>query len=116
VHDPDAPVLSGLPTNCNVWPPDHKMVKVATVSASDLLSGLQPGSFVVTAVSDEPGGADPNTSVVPNRAGGFDVLLRAERSAHGGGLTYTISATATDLVGNVATATASCIVPHDQGK
>jgi len=44
------------------------------------------------------------------------VLLRAERSAHGEGRTYTISATATDLVGNVATATASCVVPHDQGK
>jgi hypothetical protein len=27
-----------------------------------------------------------------------------------------ISATATDLVGNVATATASCVVPHDKGK
>jgi hypothetical protein len=40
----------------------------------------------------------------------------AERSAHGVGRTYTISATATDLVGNVATATASCVVPHDQGK
>jgi hypothetical protein len=92
------------------------MVKVATVSASDPLSGLQPGSFVVTAVSDEPGDSGPNTSVVPDGAGGFDVLLRAERSAHGLGRTYTISATATDLVGNVATATASCVVPYDQGQ
>jgi hypothetical protein len=48
-------------------------------------------------------------------AGGLDVLLRAERSAHGEGRAYTISATATDLVGNVAPATASCVVPHDQG-
>ena len=89
--------------------------KVATVSASDPLSGLQPGSFAVTAVSDEPD-SDLDTSVVPDGAGGFDVLLRAERSAHGEGRTYTISATATDLVGNVATATASCVVPRDQGK
>ena len=44
VNDPDAPVLSGLPTDCNVWPPNHKMVKVATASASDPLSGLLPGS------------------------------------------------------------------------
>ncbi len=116
VNDPDAPVLSGLPTNCRVWPPDNKMVKVATVSASDPLSGLQSGSFLVTAVSDESDDSTPSTSVVPNGAGGFDVLLRAARSAHGAGRTYTISATATDLVGNVATATATCVVPHDQGK
>jgi hypothetical protein len=88
----------------------------ATLSASDPLSGLKPGSFVVTAVSDEPGDSDPQTSVVPDGEGGFDVLLRADRSAHGDGRTYTISATATDLVGNVATATASCVVPHDKGK
>jgi hypothetical protein len=66
VHDEDAPVLSGMPTDCSVWPPNHKMVKVATVSASDPLSGLQPGSFVVTAVSDEPG--DSDTSIVPDGA------------------------------------------------
>src|SRR5262245_39732020 len=114
VHDPDAPVLSGLPTDCVVWSPNHKMVKVATVSASDPLSGLQPGSFAVTALSDEPE-SDADASVVPDGEGGFDVLLRAERSAHGAGRTYTISATATDLVGNVATTTASCVVPHDQG-
>jgi len=115
VNDPDAPILSGLPTDCGVWPPNHKMVKVATVSASDPLSGLQPGSFVVTATSDEPD-SDLDTAVVPDGAGGFDVLLRAERSAHGACRTYTISATATDLVGNVAKVTASCVVPHDHGE
>ena len=116
VNDTVAPVVSGMPADCSVWPPNHKMVKVANVTASDPLSGLKPGSFVVTAVSDEPGDSDPQTSVVPDGAGGFDVLLRADRSAHGDGRTYTISATATDLVGNVATATASCVVPHDKGK
>jgi hypothetical protein len=116
VNDPDAPVLSGLPTDCNVWPPNHKMVKVATVWASDPLSGLMPGSFVVTVTSDEPEDSALSTAVVPDGGGGFDVLLRAERSAHGVGRTYTISATATDLVGNVAKASASCVVPHDQGQ
>jgi hypothetical protein len=116
VHDQDAPVISGMPAQCSVWPPNHKMVKVATVSASDPLSGLQPGSFVVTAAGGGPGSSDQDTSVVANGAGGFDVLLRAERSAHEENRTYTISATATDLVGNVAATTASCVVPHDQGK
>ena len=49
----------------------------------------------MTATSDEPGDSDLNTAVVPDGAGGFDVLLRAERSAQGVGRTYTISATAT---------------------
>ena len=38
VNDQDAPVMTGLPTDCSVWPPNHKMVKVATMSASDPMS------------------------------------------------------------------------------
>ena len=115
VFDPDPPVLSGLPTDCAIWPPNHKMVRVATISASDL-SGIVPGSFTVTAVSDEPQNPGPDVAVTPDGSGGFDVQLRADRSPHGNGRTYTITASVTDLVGHVATATASCVVPHDQGK
>ena len=34
--------ISGMPSgsSCTLWPPNHKMVRVATVSAADVLSGL----------------------------------------------------------------------------
>jgi len=44
------------------------------------------------------------------------VSLRAERAGNGNGRTYTISATATDAAGNTASATGTCVVPHDRGK
>ena len=116
VYDPDAPDFSGVPTDCSVWPPNHKMVRVATISASDPRSGLAPGSFKVTAVSDDSGATGTDADVVPDGAGGFDVLVRADKAKGGGDRTYTIHATATDMVGNIATAQASCVVPHDQGK
>ena len=41
------------------------------------------------------------------------ISLRAERSGSGPGRTYTLTYRATDLAGNVATAIATVIVPHD---
>ena len=41
--------------------------------------------------------------------------LRAERSGTGVGRTYTVTYRATDGSGNLATATSSVFVPHDQG-
>jgi hypothetical protein len=44
------------------------------------------------------------------------VYLRAERRGNEPHRVYTITATATDRAGNARTATATCVVPHDQGK
>ncbi len=87
------------------------------MTAADALSGLAPGTFQVTGASNEPssGLEDPEIVITPNGSGGFTVQLQAERSGSGRGRVYTLSATATDNAGNVATATATCIVPHDQG-
>lgn len=53
--DKTPPVISGLPTpGCSIWPPNHKVVQVALVTATDTLSGLAPGSFSVTGTSDDP--------------------------------------------------------------
>jgi Phosphodiester glycosidase len=116
--DKTRPVISGMPVDCSLWPPNHGLVTVGTVRAVDALSGLAPGSFQVTGTSNEgPGDAQsPNVVVTPNGTGGFVVQLRAERSGGGNGRTYTLSATASDLAGNTATATATCTVPHDQRK
>jgi len=117
--DNTPPLVSGMPAaSCNLWPPDQRMVTVATVTAADALSGLAPGSLNVTGTSSEPA-SDPNSpdiAITPNGAGGFTVQLRADRLGRGNGRVYALNATATDLAGNTATVTATCTVPHDQGK
>lgn len=116
--DRDPPVISGLPTSgCLLWPPNHEMVRVATVSAADGLSRVGAGSLELAGRSDEPSDAsDPDIVVAPDGSGGFNVELRAERLGTGAGRTYTLTATARDLAGNVETLTTTCTVPHDRGK
>src|SRR5262245_36583133 len=108
--DKSLPVISGTPSGCTLTPPKHQLVQVATITASDALSGL--AALTVTATSSEPdsgtGGGDVPGDIVIN--GGI-VQLRAERSPSGKGRTYTINATAIDVAGNLAVSTATCQVP-----
>ena len=109
--DKTLPVITGMPAvGCTLSPPKHQMVQVATVVASDSVSGI--ASFSVTATSSEPdsglGGGDVPGDIVIN---GGSVHLRAEREPTGKGRTYTVFATATDIAGHTATSTANCFVP-----
>jgi hypothetical protein len=113
MYDVEPPTFAGLPSACSLWPPDHKLTTVGTITASDALSGVAPGTFTVTATSSDPDGAS-DIVITPDGHGGFVVQLRAERSGNGPGRTYTITASATDVVGNMATTHAYCFVPHDQ--
>ncbi len=108
------PVISGLPSaGCVLWPPNHKLVQVATVTASDTL-GL--ASFNVTAISNEPSDSDePEVIITGSDLEPRIVQLRAERLGSGTGRVYTITANATSVAGLSATSTATCTVPHDQG-
>ena len=114
--DKTPPILSGLPAaGCTIWPPNHSLVTVGTVTAADALSGLASGSPLVTGTSNESpvsraGGQTPVDVVID----GTTVRLRAERSGAGTGRVYTLTASATDIAGNVATAQVTCTVPHDQ--
>jgi hypothetical protein len=80
---------------------------VATVTASDAVSGV--GSFNLTATSSQPdsgtGGGDLPGDIVLN---GGSVQLRAETAAGSKSRIYTITATAVDNAGNSTTATATC--------
>ncbi len=111
--DKTPPVITGLPEDCTLWPPNHKLIEVAQIVASDELSGLD--ELVVDATSSEPasgpgyGPHEPDVIVDGGR-----VQLRAERYSHEG-RQYALAALATDLAGNVADGDASCIVLHDQG-
>jgi Bacterial Ig-like domain len=117
VVDTTPPVISGMPAPpCTLWPPNGKLVQVATVTATDTLSGVAPGTFKVTGTSNEP--SDPNTPdvvITLNPAGAYVVQLRQDRLATGTGRVYTLNATAKDIAGNTAAVTATCVVPHDQG-
>jgi hypothetical protein len=71
----------------------------------------------VTGTSNEPiDPGDPAIVITPSGSGGFIVQLQADRLGNGTGRVYTLTATANDLAGNTATVTATCTVPHDQGK
>ena len=50
--DETAPTIAGLPHDCELWPPDNRMVHVADVFASDGLSGL--AGLSVSGSSDDP--------------------------------------------------------------
>lgn len=111
--DTTAPEIQGLPEACSLWPPNNKMVQVATVTATDQGSGV--ASLEVTAASNEPGGpGGADVEIVADGSGGYAVWLRAQRLGSGSGRTYTLIATARDLADHVTTATATCLVAHDQ--
>jgi hypothetical protein len=111
--DRTPPTLTGMPTDCVLPVPDHRLVHVATVSVDDNGSG-STGDPQITVTSNEPAaglGEDDQTPDAIVDGGG--VKLRAERAGNGTGRVYTIRAVATDLAGNTATATSVCRVPHD---
>jgi hypothetical protein len=106
--DKTPPVIFGLPApGCTIWPPNHKLVQVATVTAADALSGLAPGSFNVTGTSNDPANGQIVITGGPNQ---YMVQLGADKDQ-----VYTLTATASDLAGNTITKQATCTVPHDQG-
>lgn len=111
--------ISGMPgPGCSLWPPNHKLVTVAAVTASDAVGGILPGSFTVTGTSNEPSNdpSDPEIVITPNGSGGFVVQLAAERLGTGNGRIYTLTATATNSAGFTTTSISTCTVPHDQGQ
>jgi hypothetical protein len=98
-----------------LWPPNHKLVVVATVTASDALSGL--ASFGVSGSSSEPSfGGEMDIVIGGSAFESFVVQLRSERLGAGEGRIYTLTAAATDLAGNGVTDSATCLVPHDQAR
>jgi hypothetical protein len=113
--DKTRPSVSGMPAaGCTLWPPNDKLVQIATIAASAGVSGL--ASFSVAGSSNEP--ADPGPDIVITGAGlePRTVQLRAQRLGNGSGRVYTLVATTVNSAGVSASVTATCTVPHDQGK
>ena len=104
-----------MPVNCLLWPPNHKMVQVAAISATGGASPLAAFNVVVTS-SEAAWPGESDISVTGSGTAPRIVSLRAERDGAGAGRTYTISANAADMAGNSASASATCRVPHDEGR
>jgi hypothetical protein len=110
--DKTPPVISGLPEDCELWPPNHKMVQVADIVISDELSGVADSS--TDAVSSEPESGRTYGDFVPDvQIEEGVVQLRAERYSLTG-RTYDLTVVATDRADNHAEGSATCTVPHDQ--
>jgi hypothetical protein len=116
--DRTRPVISGMPgRDCVLWPPNDMWRHVATVSASDALSGMAPDSLQVTIGSNEPSDQErPDVMISPNGSGGLELRLRAKRLGKGSGRVYSLTVAAADLAGNITTAKAACVVPHDRAE
>jgi len=98
----------------SLWPPNHKMVKVADISATDDKDGLD---LSVEVTSNEPinGPGDGNTnSDWEWNADTGELFLRAERSGGKSGRVYTVSVIATDSDGATDTESFEVTVPHSK--
>ena len=109
--DKTPPTIAGMPVaQCSIWPPNHKLVQIAAVTATDSGSGVAPGSLSVRVTSNEP--VAPGDFVIANGV----VQVVADRLGDGNGRVYTVVAQAADVAGKTAMATGRCTVPHDHGK
>ncbi|MFC2035441.1 hypothetical protein ACFLUJ_04870 [Chloroflexota bacterium] len=119
VEDTTAPVISLVVTPDILWPPNHKMVKVSTVSATDTCDTNPTVAISVThneSTHNNKGVGDGNTGPDWEIQADSSILLRAERVGTNTDRIYTITVIATDNSGNESTATATVTVPHDQGE
>ena len=120
VADRLAPTVTLPMAVAQLWPPNHAMQLVASgISAVDACDPSP--TLVVSVTSNETvSGGDGSTTadwqIMNNGDGTFDVLLRAERNGGGNGRLYTITATASDASGNIASRSATVWVPQSQGK
>jgi len=107
---PEIIVATANPSS--LWPPNHKMVNVTlTVVATDAVDPT-PSIHIISVTSNQPvnGTGDGDTAPDWVITSPTTLQLRAERSGNSERV-YTITVSATDLYGNVSTATIEVRVP-----
>ncbi len=116
VQDTTAPQITVATANPSVlWPPNHKMVPIAlTVQATDAVDPA-PSVQILSVTSNQPvnGGGDGNTTPDWIITGPLSLQLRSERAGSSDRI-YTITVGATDLHGNVGTATITVRVTNSK--
>jgi hypothetical protein len=123
LKDTTAPTLAPTSSVNLLWPANHEMVPV-TIWANAVHNGGGAVSLAARVQSSEPldDSGDGSTeedcilTSVDDATGTVLVQLRAERSGTGTGRVYTVTITASDLMGNQSTATVDIRVPHDRKK
>jgi hypothetical protein len=112
VQDTTAPAITTATANPSaLWPPNHRMVPITlTVTATDAVDPA-PVVQILSVSSSQPTNGTGDGDVAPDWVitGPLSLQLRAERSS-GVDRTYTITVTATDVYGNVGTATITVVV------
>ena len=97
-----------------LWPPNGKLVAVATtVSVTD--SGSGPAGFSLVSVSSNEGDVATESQGWTTGTADTSGFLQAARLGSGNGRTYTLTYQGRDNAGNTATCAATVVVPHDQG-
>lgn len=125
VVDTTAPIITVNGNTLSMWPPNHKY---RTFGVTGFVTGVTDscdttlgiGSVVIEKVTSdeiENGNGDGNTlNDIVIAADCRSVQLRAEREGNSDGRVYTITFSVTDASGNVGTATAKVVVPHNTGQ
>ena len=118
VEDTEPPVITDVAVSKSLlWPPNHKMVKVAVnYQDTDNCDPAPICSLSVTGTEADNGIGDGNTISDWEVLDAHHVMLRAERSGPGNGRTYTITITCTDQAGNSTTEDVTVLVPHSRGR
>jgi hypothetical protein len=112
---PQPPAVTVTLSPAVLWPPNNTMRTVtATIGVSNE-AGHTMTVELVSIVTSEPGSDDIADASLGTDDRTFS--LRAKRSGNGSGRTYTVTYRVTDTVTGLSTiATATVIVPHDQGR
>lgn len=119
VRDTQAPMVQWTIAPTTLWPPNHKMRRVAhgafaidVCDPSPLIAATIGSSEPVNGLGD--GDAAPDWRVATNGNGTLDLWVRAERGGGASGRLYTLDGVATDHSGNHSAAVGYVTVPHDQ--
>ena len=109
-----------------LWPPNHKMVPIESITTITDSCDTNP-LIILTSItlneSEETNTYDPDFDTILGDGSTLDdifvdqednISLRAERSGKGEGRIYTIIYDSIDASGNVATASTTVTVPHNQ--
>jgi uncharacterized lipoprotein YddW (UPF0748 family) len=116
VVDTEAPVIDRLKSDKKeLWPANHHMVSVNVSYVASDNCDTSATSLSISSNEPEDGLGDGDTSPDWEVISDHEVRLRAERAGTGDGRIYTITVTATDLSGNITTATTNVSVPMSQG-
>jgi len=111
VQDTIPPEFALSVTPTTLWPANHKMVLITpSWTASDICDASPEVTLVGITMNEGDGHTTLNIQIGDDGS----IYLRAERSGTGSGRIYTITYQAVDDSGNVAVASATVTVPHDQ--